>query len=99
MKKLISIIVTISLCLSLSVPVLAYESIIENGTEDNQYKLIEYNGTVFYTYEDEYIVYVSQISEDGTMQFSYAMRNDDVIFSSDAFYVSDFYNSIGEIAD
>ena len=74
---------------------LASENPNERNKAEDCFEIIEYDGAKYYVYSDDSMVFCSQITEDGFMQFSYAFCESDAIYSSEVFLISDFLNEIG----
>ena len=95
-KKIISLIVVLSLCFSLSSTAFAAGNLSETAQTEKAFELLSVDDASFYSYKDDNITYVSQITDDNVVQFSYMLAGDDLIYSSDIFYVSDFLLDIGK---
>jgi len=96
MKKLFSLVLVSALCMSISSSAFAMDQTDKSDQilEESKFEVTVFEGELFYTYQDEDIVYCSQISSDGTMQFSYITKTDKAIYSSDTFSVANFLSAI-----
>ena len=86
-KRLISLVLAISMCVALGAPVFATNKLI--GANDDtligrsEYPTIETFGeAIFYRGETNDVVYCSQLTEGRNLVFSYAFKDDNVIFQS-----------------
>ena len=80
-KRIISMLLSFAMLLSLSVP--SFASGDRETADDGKSTVEMYNGTLYYSVHTDEIVYCSQLSQEGTMVFSYALPDEGIIYQSE----------------
>ena len=100
MKKILSVLLSISLLFALSAPAFAVSPVADNATATSEYnsgantRIEELNDSLLFIYSDDNLVFCSQIDTDGNVIFAYVESTQNQVFESDVMRLDEVIEGI-----